>query len=148
MRARDIMTSPPVTATMETPLGEVAKTMHARRIGAVPIVDGDGKLRGIITEGDFTDVGRSVPFTLELAPVIFGGRAATLEELKKIYDAARELRACDVMTEKVVSATEDEEVGPLVRRMLDKDVRHVPVVRDGRPVGMVARHDVLKLLLG
>jgi CBS domain-containing protein len=52
------------------------------------------------------------------------------------------------MTEKVVTAEPGEEVGVVVHRMLSGGLKHVPVVRDGRPVGMLARHDLLKLLAG
>lgn len=146
MFAKDIMSTPVITVTLDTPLEQVAKLMQGRDIGCVIVVDESGKMRGIITEMDFTSVARCVPFTMELAPVIFGARAATLQELEKIYAIARTLTAKQAMTEKVVSVEEDEEVGTIVRMMLDRRLKHIPVVRDGRPVGMVARHDVLKLM--
>lgn len=148
MKVREIMSSPAVTVNGDTPLPEVARLMQQRNIGAIPVVDGAGKLIGMITETDFTGVGRAVPFSLDLAPVVFGARAATVAELERIYAMARKLKAKEAMTEKIQTTTEDEEVGRLVQRMLDKDFKHVPVVRDGKPVGMVARHDVLKLMLG
>ena len=146
MRAKDIMTSPVITVMLDTPLEQVAKLMQGRDIGCVVVVDESGVMRGIITEMDFTSVARCVPFTMELAPVIFGARAATLAELEKIYAIARTLTARQAMTEKIVSVEEDEEVGTIVRMMLDGKLKHIPVVRGGRPVGVVARHDVLKLM--
>lgn len=146
MKVREVMASPVITVGLDTPAPEAARLMQQRDIGAIPVVDEAGKMRGIITESDFTGVARCVPFSLELAPVIFGARAASVAELERIYEMARRLKARDVMTEKVVSVGEDDEVGPLVRRMLDGGLRHVPVLRGGAPVGMVARHDLLKLI--
>ncbi|MBY0312418.1 MAG: CBS domain-containing protein [Phycisphaerales bacterium] len=146
MFAKDLMTPNPVTVGLDMPLPEVAKLMSARDIGAVPVVDDAGMLRGIITESDFTGVARCVPFTMDLAPVIFGARAATLKELEQIYAQASKLTAREAMSEKVVSVGPEEELGQVVRLMLDRKLKHVPVVVGGKPVGMIARHDVLKLM--
>jgi CBS domain-containing protein len=146
MLVREIMTSPVITVRTDSPAPEVARIMQERDIGAVVVVDEGGRLCGIITESDFTGIGRCVPFSLDLAPVVFGARAATLEELGRIYTMARTLRAKDVMSERVETLEESDDVGSAVRRMLTHNLKHLPVVRDGTPVGMVARHDVLKLL--
>jgi len=143
---RDIMNSPVVTVTTETPAPEVARIMQEHDIGAVVVVDDAGRMCGLITESDFTGIGRCVPFSLELALIVFGARAATPAELERIYAMARKLRAREFMTETVHTAEESEDMGAVVHRMLEHKLKHVPVVRDGTPVGMVARHDLLKLL--
>ncbi|MBI2202995.1 MAG: CBS domain-containing protein [Candidatus Rokubacteria bacterium] len=146
MLVKEIMTSPSITVRTDTPVPEVARLMQERDIGAVVVVDEGGRLCGIITESDFTGIGRCVPFSPDLAPVVFGARAATLEELGRIYDMARKLKAKDVMSERVETLEASDDVGSAVHRMLTHNLKHLPVVRDGPPVGMVARHDVLKLL--
>lgn len=144
---RDIMTSPPVCVSSDTPAPEVARIMREQDIGAVIVVGDDGLLAGIITESDFTGMGRCVPFTLELAPVIFGMRAADLDELKHIYTLARQLVARQIMHEGVVTLSPDHTIGEAVQIMMNRGLKHLPVVRNGKPVGMLARHDILKLLL-
>jgi len=148
MTVREIMSQPVVTVTEDTPVPEIARIMQERDIGAVVVVDGAGRLRGIVTESDFTGIERCVPFSLDLAPVVFGARAPTLAELERIYAHARTLAAWQVMTEKVHVAQESDEAGEVAHRMLQRKLKHVPVVRDGKPVGMVARHDLLKLVAG
>jgi predicted transcriptional regulator len=81
-----------------------------------------------------------------MAPVVFGARAASMAELERIYAMARNLAARQIMSERVHTAEESEEIGAVVHRMLARDLKHVPVVRDGKPVGMLARHDLLKLI--
>jgi CBS domain-containing protein len=150
MKARDIMTPSPVTAKASDMLPVVAGLMQSKNIGAVPIVDDSGQLAGMITEGDFTGLARCIPFTLDLAPVIFGARAATPKELETIYARARSLRADEVMTTKLMTIAADEPAGEVIRMMLSKDLKHVPVVesRGSRKlVGIIARHDVLRLAL-
>jgi len=150
MKARDIMTPAPATAKPSDLLPEVAAIMQSRNIGAVPIVDDAGQLVGMITEGDFTGLARCIPFTLDLAPVIFGARAASPKELETIYAKARTLRVDQVMSTKIATIGADEPAGEAIRMMLSKDLKHIPVVesRGGRTlVGIIARHDVMKLAL-
>ena len=52
------------------------------------------------------------------------------------------------MTSPVVTAREDDEVTTLVVRMIDRGLKRIPVVRDGAPIGLVARHDLLKMIAG
>jgi CBS domain-containing protein len=143
---KEIMSQPVVTVDESTLAPDVARLMEEHDIGAVVVVDALGRLVGIVTESDFTGIGRCVPFSLGLAPVVFGARAASMAELERIYAMARKLTAREIMSEKVHTAEESEEVGAVVQRMLARNLKHVPVVRDGKPVGMLARHDLLKLI--
>jgi CBS domain-containing protein len=146
MTVKEIMSQPVVTVPEDALAPEIARVMQEGDIGAVVVVDAAGDLRGIVTESDFTGVGRCVPFSLALAPVVFGARAPTMVELERIYAMARKLTARQIMSEEVQTAGESEEIGAVVHRMLRRNLKHVPVVRDGKPVGMLARHDVLKLM--
>ena len=146
MTVKELMTEPVVTVDENMLAADVARVMQEHDIGAVVVVDESGQLRGIVTESDFTGIGRSVPFSVALAPVLFGARAATIAELERIYVMARQLRARQIMSDKVQTAEESEEIGAVVQRMLARNLRHVPVVRNGKPVGMLARHDILKLV--
>ncbi|MBM4244031.1 MAG: CBS domain-containing protein [Deltaproteobacteria bacterium] len=148
------MSAPAITVSEGTSAPEVARLMEDRNIGAVIVVDREGQLAGLITESDFTGIGRVVPFSLRLAPVIFGARPGSLAELQEIYQRASKLDAAAVMTGDVRSVSEDAPVGEVIHAMLQSDLKHVPVVRAagagrrGTPVGMIARHDVLKLAAG
>jgi CBS domain-containing protein len=146
MTVKELMSEPVVTVDENMLAVDVARVMQEHGIGAVVVVDASGQLQGLVTESDFTAIGRSVPFSLAIAPVVFGARAATVAELERIYAMARQLRARQIMSDKVQTAEESEEIGVVVQRMLARNLRHVPVVRNGKPVGMLARHDILKLV--
>jgi len=147
MLARDIMSAPVLTAHLSTPLPEVARLMRENDIGCLPVVDESGVLVGLITESDFTGIRQAIPFTMALAPVIYGSRPPTDAELKQMLDAAGKLLARDIMTsDRLHTVADDTPVGVLVHDMLAKKRKHFPVVRDGKVVGMVARHDLLKLI--
>lgn len=142
---RDVMVSPVITMTADTPLAEIANTMLECQIGAVVIVDSGGQLTGIVTESTLTcdrpqrGAGRQQRLTLF-------GQSLAHDGIERIYAASKTLTARQVMTSPVHTATEDEPISHVVARMIAHDINRVPVVRDGLPVGIVARSDLLKLL--
>jgi CBS domain-containing protein len=145
MRAQEIMTQPVVTVTEDATLEEVARVMLRHRIGGVPVVDARGRLRGIITESDFAGKEEHFPFsTFRWAEVL--GRWLPQEGIEQIYQAARATPAKRIMTTDVVTATENDPVEEVVMRMIEQGVHRIPVVRDGVPVGIVARRDLLRLV--
>lgn len=147
MLVRDLMSSPAVTVLPDTLVPQIAALMRGRHVGCVVVTDEKGGLLGIVTDSDFADIGQHVPFSVALAPTIFGARAATLDELRQIFRMARSLTARQVMTERPLAVADDLPLGEAVHIMLSKERKHLPVLRDGQVVGVIARHDVLQLLL-
>lgn len=145
MKVTEIMTQPVTVVREDATLGEVARTMLDRSIGCVPVVDTEGKLAGVIVESDFTGKERGFPFSAYMAPELLG-EWVTKEGVERIYQAARTRTAKEIMTSHPITITVDEEVTDLVVKMIDHGVHRVPVVRDGVPVGIVTRHDLLKLM--
>lgn len=127
-------------------LAEVARTMVEHRIGCLPIVDSRGRMAGVITEGNFTAQERGVPFSLVRAPQLLGQWLGK-EGADQIYAQSRRLSAREIMTPRGITVTEDATLEDVLERMLRHDINHVPVLRDRIPVGMVARHDLLRLML-
>ena len=145
--ARDLMSSPVITVSETTSLAEAAQAMLDQRIGALVVVDQLGKLTGILTESDFAAKTRGVPFSTFRAPQVLG-KWITEKDLEDIYAAARNTPVSEVMTRRVATAGEDDTIISVVQAMLEHDINRVPIVTDGRPVGIVARHDLLRLLAG
>jgi CBS domain-containing protein len=57
------------------------------------------------------------------------------------------MTAKEIMTSPVITVTEDDPIEEVVRRLLDYDINRIPVVRDGKPVGIVSQHDLLNLMV-
>jgi CBS domain-containing protein len=146
MKAKDIMTQPVITAPEDATLEQIAGMMLERGIGCVPIVDGDGTICGIVTESDFTEKEKFVPFSTFRAPQLFG-EWLSREGVEKVYHSARQILARDVMTRSVATVVEDDSPHEVMTKMLRSDVNRIPVVRGGKPVGIVARHDLLKMMV-
>lgn len=146
MQAKDIMVQPVIVVREETTLADVARLLLEHRINGVPVVDAEGKLSGILTVSDFTGKPGSAARHGYYAPRLFG-EWLTHHDIVPIYRRARNMTAREVMTTRVVTTSEDEPLAEVIHRALRHGVHRLPVVRDGIPVGMVTRHDLLKLML-
>jgi len=141
-----VMTRPPIKVGVDTNLAEAAEKMLRQRVGALLVTGPDGQLAGILTEGDFAARRARIPFSTFSAPQVLG-RWLNEDSLERVYAEARRLVVGDVMTSPVHSVTEEKGLTDVLRLMLDLDLKHVPVVRGGHPIGMIARHDLLKMML-
>jgi CBS domain-containing protein len=146
VRVRDIMTTDVVTVRDDANLVDVARTMLDRGVGCLPVVDEAGLLVGIVTQGDFTGKRRGFPFSAVRAPQLFG-EWVDAEGVERIYAGARERRVREIMTEEVVTVTEDDSLTDVVVVMVERDVDRLPVVRDGAVVGIVTGRDLLRVLV-
>lgn len=133
MRVRDIMSHPVVTVRSTDPIEGAAALLADRRVTAAPVVDGDGRLIGIVSEGDL------------LRDRIPADPTAYLRPVPVRHDRPRVV--AEVMTRKVMTAWLDEDVSDVARTMLDHDVRSVPVLDGGRLVGIVSRRDLLRTVV-
>ncbi|MDA2919328.1 CBS domain-containing protein [Desulfobacterota bacterium AH_259_B03_O07] len=145
MKVKEIMTEPVIVANETNTLEEIAQLMLDNRIGCLPIIGNEGRIVGIVTDTDFMAKEHAIPFSRYYAPQLFG-KWMGKEGIEESYKAACSLEVKEIMSSPVVSVTEEDGVEVLIEKMIHHDLNHVPVVRDGEPVGIVSRHDLLKLL--
>lgn len=146
MKVTEIMTEPVIVISQDRTLEEVAEMMLHNHIGGIPVVDEEGKIVGMVTESDFSAKEHSIPFSRIHAPKLFG-EWMPKEDVEKAFEAARSIKVSEIMSAPVVTVTEEDTVAEAVRRMLEKKVHRVPVVRDGVPIAIVSRHDLLKIMV-
>ena len=145
MKVSELMTQPVTVVHTETTVEEIARLMLEQQIGCVPVVDAAGQLAGLVTESDFAAKSAALPFSRFRAPQIFKQWLGQ-EGLARLYDAARLLKAREIMRRDVHTLTEDQTVEQAVALLLEHDVNRLPVLRAGVPVGIVSRHDLLRLM--
>jgi len=143
MNVADVMTSPVITVTAETKIAEAARLMLLHRISGLPVVDATGAMIGIVTEGDFlrrSELGteRQRPRWLEL--LMGPGRLA------RDYVDTHARRVGEVMTENVASVAPDDELPGVVRLMEKRHIKRLPVIEEGRLVGIVSRANLVRAL--
>lgn len=146
MFVRQIMLTPVITVSEDCSLEEAAKTMLENHIGGLPVVGDQGELSGIVTESDFVAKEKGVPFSIYRFPQMFGEWMPS-EHVERIYEAARRRAVRDIMSRDVVTVTEVDTLETVLEKMLKCGLHRLPVVREKKPVGMVTRHDLLRLML-
>jgi CBS domain-containing protein len=145
---RDVMTADVATLRPEQAVPEAADVLAEMNIGAMPVVDADGRLVGLLRDEDLivSEARVHVPTFINFLGlgVPFPGEMHHLEkELKKIAGAT----VGDVMDTEPPTITADASISDLATLMHDKAVTHVPVVdADGKLVGIVARGDVVRYI--
>lgn len=147
MKAREIMTAEVVSVRSDTPTQEIARLLLRAGISACPVVDESGAPVGIVSEGDLIGRGeaeREARRDWWLA-LLAEGEALNEKFVASLH--APERRARDVMSGPVVTITEDTDVGEIASLLVQHRIKRVPVIRDGRLVGIVSRADLLRTLL-
>ncbi len=143
MNAKEIMREPAFTVLETDHLESVASKMMENDIGSVVVVDKNGNAVGIITESEFLGHEAELPFSTFRVPKLWG-KWVGVETLEDIYASARSVLASKVMNTPLVSVKEDTLVEQVAELMLHHHVKHVPVLRDKKPIGMISRHDLLR----
>lgn len=146
MLVKELMVSPVITVKSNNTLEHVAKIMIKNRIGCLPVVDKEGKMLGIITEAEFTAEKSTFPFSRVNAPKLFG-KWMLKENIEDMYKSAKTMKAEEIMNTSYVYVDKDDSVFDLLNTMIDNNVFRMPVLKDGKPVGIITRHDLLKLII-
>ncbi len=134
LTVREMMTDRPYTTHPDTPMREAAREMVRWRVGALPVVETDGRLVGMLSSRDLV---RDL-----LGSYLQGGG----ERPTPTRTGRRTVR--DVMTRQVLCVSPDEPLAEVASLMTNKDVERVPVVHDGRLVGFLTRGDIVRRLIG
>ena len=147
MNARDVMTKAVVSMHPDTPVREIARLLLDKGISAVPVVDNDGAPIGMVSEGDLIRPDQAArearrEWWLE---ILAEGEQLNPEFLAWVHSQKRAARA--IMSAPVITVSEGAEVGEIARLLVAHRIKRVPVVRDGRVIGIVAREDLLRTLL-
>lgn len=144
----DIMTTNVLTVRTETTIRELAELFVSNRISSLPVVDDSGALIGMVTESDLVEQSKSLhlPTVISLFDwVIYLESEKTLEkELQKMGGRT----VADVYQTEVASISPQASLSEAADLMSSHHVNAIPVVDNGSLVGIVARIDIIRTLLG
>ena len=146
MKVSQIMRQPVISLREDDSLEEAARVMLEHDLRGVPVVNDRGQVTGFLSVSDFLAKDKCFPFSRFYAPQLFG-KWIPKEGIERIYEEARSTPVKEVMSTGVVSVSEDATLEEVVELMLRRDLHRIPVMRDGVPVGIVARYDLLKMMM-
>lgn len=143
MQAKDIMTTTVISVPQAGKIEDAVRLMLDHHVSALPVVDADGALKGLVSEGDLMrrvrdSDGPRRSWWLE----VLGGASESAQDFVKL----KSHRVDDVMTRDVVSVEEDAPVAEIARLLEKHRIKRVPVLRADRVVGIVSRANLLHAL--
>jgi CBS domain-containing protein/uncharacterized membrane protein len=149
MIARDIMTTEILSIGPDARVPDIARLLATRGISAAPVIDGNGALVGMVSEGDL--IGRSGRSGRERESrrdwwlsILAEGEALSAEYLDTLRP--EEATARDIMSAPVVTASETTDIAEIARLLESYRIKRVPILRDGRVVGIVSRADLVRAI--
>lgn len=144
MQARDVMVSPVVTVGPNATVPQVARLLMERRISAVPVVDADNRVLGIVSEADLmhraeSGTERSSSWWLRLL--------TSDAESAAEYVKSHAVKVQDIMTRDVATAAPEMPLAELAMLLEELQIKRVPIVnKEGRLVGIVSRANLLQAI--
>lgn len=132
MLVRERMSHPVITVNAEASLKDALDLMRREHIRRLPVVNKRGQLVGIVTE---TDLAKASP-----------SQATTLS-VYEVRELTNKVKIEGIMTSEVVTVTDDTPIEEAARIMADCDISGLPVMRDGKLVGLITETDLFKIFL-
>ena len=143
MKAKDVMTHCLVSIAPEAPIRDAIARMISHQVSGIPVIGADGRLVGMVTEGDFLRRGEmhtEAPRRRWLELLLGPGSDATE------YARSHGHTVRDVMSPNVVTVGKETPLSAVVHLMEEHGIKRLPVIDDGRVVGIVSRADLMSAL--
>ena len=142
MKAKDIMTTQVVTVKPETSVTAIAQKLMDHRISAVPVIDGAGRLVGIVSEGDLlhrVETGTARRHRSWWLSLVTSGTTDAAEYVK-----SHGKHAADVMTRDVITVDENTSLSEIAEILESRRIKRGPVLKNGVLVGIVSRANLVQ----
>jgi CBS domain-containing protein len=151
MHAMDVMTTEVITVDPDTSVKALAALLSERGISGVPVVDTDNRVVGVVSEGDLlhrveTGTERQPERRTRRRRSWWLDAIASDRELARDYVKSHARAVRDIMTRDVVSVSDTAELADIAVLLETKRIKRVPVVRDGKLVGIVSRANLVRAL--
>jgi CBS domain-containing protein len=143
LKAKDIMTKEVITVKPETTIEELARLLMKRQISGAPVVDDNGKIVGIVTENDLISKNSRlhIPTILRLFDAYIPLGTSKMEsDIRKMAAST----VGDICTKEIITVDEEASVEYIATIMTEKRIHVLPVVRDGKLVGIIGKKDLIK----
>lgn len=143
MKAHEVMTRGVVTVTPSTAVREVAALLAEKSISGIPVVADDGHVVGIISESDLlhrAEIGTEKPRKSWLRAF------ADPDRLAREFAKTHGMLVDDIMSRHIVSVAEDTELQDVVNLLEKHNLKRLPVIKEGRLVGLITRGDIVRAL--
>jgi len=150
VKVKEVMKSPVITVNADDTLADVSRKFHEERISGAPVVDADGKLVGIVSEGDL--IKRSQELQVNVSYDIFGWVSphtsiAEMASFTQGLCSVADTKVSEVMTRKVITVSLDDLLERAASIMTRRNINRVPVMDGSELVGILSRADLVRAMV-
>jgi CBS domain-containing protein len=146
LRARDLMTENVIAVSKDTPVRELAKILSENKISGAPVLDGAGKLAGVVTESDliFQNKKVHIPTAVAILDAFFflENPDKMEKEMKKIAG----ITVADIYASEIVTVQQDTPLDELATLMAEKNIHTLPVLNQEELVGVIGKSDIIRTI--
>ena len=147
IKAKDIMTKEIITVNPETEIAQAAGLLLEKRINGVPVVNDSGTLVGILCQSDLIAQQKNIPIP-SLFTLLDGYIPLTLSKhLDKEVEKIAASKVAEAMTPNPVTVEPETDIERVAVLMVEKNYHTLPVIEEGKLVGIVGKEDVLRTLI-
>jgi CBS domain-containing protein len=148
MKVEEIMTRKVITLNEWDNVSDIAKTLLKHNLTGAPVLDRQGKLVGIVTEGDLMRRNALVHLPTYIAVLDSSIYLESPEALKESLEKAVGVLAEEVMTKEVFTALPEDDVQIIATKMIEDNYNPVPVVdKSGKLAGIISKSDIVRLII-
>lgn len=145
--ARDIMTTELITLTPDMDFTSAARVLLDNHINGAPVVDGNGRLVGILCQSDLVAQHKPLPTPTLITLLDSFVRLTPTKELEKQARKIAAMTVDEAMTPNPITVKPDTSIEAIAGLMVDSGLHTLPVVDEGRLAGIIGKEDVLRTLL-
>lgn len=141
-KVKDIMAKEVIGILPDILVKDAAKFLFEKEISGLPVIDKEGHLLGMFTEKDL--VKNALPsYVKKVGSFVYGDAHSTIKKISNLVG----MKVKDIMRKEVVTIDEDAPLVEAARLMFTERARRIPVIKNGKVIGIIARCDVIKELV-
>lgn len=149
LKAKDIMTKNVISTDQEADIKEAARLMYLNKLSGLPVLDSQENLVGILTEADLVKKEKAIDLPVMfglLGTVVYMDDPTNGDEVEKQLADLLAKSVSDLMETDVVTVDVDDSLESVAEVSLSKHANPIPVVENGKMVGIISRADFVKLI--
>lgn len=147
LKARDIMSREITTVYPDTEIIQAANLMLARHLNGLPVVDREGRLKGIICQSDLMAQQRKIPLPSYFVLLDSAIQLTTSHEIEHVIKKMAATKVADAMTRDPVTVEPETSLEDIATLMVENGIHTVPVLDKGWLVGVIGKEDILRTLM-
>ena len=147
LKVKDIMTREVITVSLDTEIVHTTKLLLENHINGVPVTDGTGKILGILCQSDLIAQQKKLPIPSFFTFLNGFVTTTSMKHIEKQIQKIAATTVAQVMTPNPTTVQPDTDIEEVASLMVDKNFHTIPVVDEGKLVGIVGKEDILRTLV-